>query len=799
MVYSFRKALHAVRARRAVQRLAVSACAVFVSSESLSAGDTRGAESLNLEVAWKRPLGSGYSGVVVADGRVVTAFSSGKDDLVAAFAVADGKELWRYRLDETYKGHDGSQDGPLSTPAIAEGRVFMLSPLGKLVALDATSGSEMWASDIVAEHKAAKPHYGFTATPLLVDGVLIVEAGAKGAMVVGLDPKSGKKLWSAGDDEVSYQSPVLRREGSKVEVVAVGEKKLFGVDPKSGKVAWEYAHEGGGERGAPCLVPLPLDGTRMFLKHQDDRSRAIQLATRDGATAVESLWDSGSISKTYSPAIHFEGWIYGFNGRALSCIDAKTGSSAWRSREPGDGFLAVLSGNLFVITKEGSAHLAKASSQGYQELASVKVFTDLCWAPPTVNEKSVFVRSLGEIARIDVRTGAPASAAPRESVSDLSGTGFGKLLEQIRGADDKTAVIDKYLKSITQFPIIESDGRVVFVYHGPAKDVLVGGDVTGFGAARPLTRVEGTDLFYRMERFEPDARVAYAFIRDFQTTVDPRNPRKYVNDAFDEELEFAFGRPGRELSWFSMPEWKPPTHAEPAEEARRGKLETQKVKSDAVKAEVELEVYLPVGYDKSTTPLPVVYVHDGQLARETLRLVNTLDNLVGRRIAPVIAVFIKHPAPLFTSPADYARMAAVELPAFIDSKYRTAATAEGRAHIGFGMSGFATMFTVLAHADKAQKLAVQSAFLAGTAETQAVMTEASRAPLTIYFDCCKYGLRNPLEGWNTVQACRDVDRMFRERGYKPAGGEVHDGSGPESWRNRTDEMLETLFPLKSGN
>ncbi|MCP4661647.1 MAG: hypothetical protein GY856_40110, partial [bacterium] len=71
-----------------------------------------------LEVHWSKPLGTGYSGIVVAGERVVTAFSDGESDLVTALDAATGDERWRYRIAETYKGHDNSDDGPLATPTI---------------------------------------------------------------------------------------------------------------------------------------------------------------------------------------------------------------------------------------------------------------------------------------------------------------------------------------------------------------------------------------------------------------------------------------------------------------------------------------------------------------------------------------------------------------------------------------------------------------------------------------------------------------------------------------------------------
>ena len=37
---------------------------------------------------------------------------------------------------------------------------------------------------------------------------------------------------------------------------------------------------------------------------------------------------------------------------------------------------------------------------------------------------------------------------------------------------------------------------------------------------------------------------------------------------------------------------------------------------------------------------------------------------------------------------------------------------------------------------------------------------------------------------------------LRAAGYDFVGGEAHDGMGWPSWRNRTDALLEALFPLE---
>lgn len=112
-------------------------------------------------VAWKIPIGSGYSGLAVAGGKIVTQYTDGESDVMAAFDVAAGRKLWSYAFGEAYAGHDGSHDGPVATPLIAGGRVFGLGPRGRFFALDVETGREIWKTHLGDDHEIKKPHYGY--------------------------------------------------------------------------------------------------------------------------------------------------------------------------------------------------------------------------------------------------------------------------------------------------------------------------------------------------------------------------------------------------------------------------------------------------------------------------------------------------------------------------------------------------------------------------------------------------------------------------------------------------------------
>jgi enterochelin esterase-like enzyme/outer membrane protein assembly factor BamB len=747
-----------------------------------------------LSVAWKRPLGSGYSGVSVADGRAIAMFSDGTSDVTAAFDAQTGKELWRFEIGPTYQGHDGSFTGPIATPALDAERVYGLSAFGRLFALDVRSGQLVWSTDLAADHAAPKPFYGFGTSPVLWNGVLVVQLGAKDAMAAGFNPATGERLWSAGNDDVAYQSPVPMELFGRQTVLATGNTKLAWVDADKGEVLYEQAHEGGGMgRGAYSMVPVPVGDSRLFMAYKDDSSTLIQLAGSFGSTESERVWEDRSIRNSYNVPVYYENHLYAFSSRVLTCVNAADGKSQWRSRRPGDGFLILVDGHLVIATKEGGVHVVEATSSGYREVARVQLFDDLCWTPPSFADAAIYVRSLGEIARIDIRQGtSPAQLAA--SASSLPGQSpFDRFLAEASRSADKTAVVDRFLATITEFPLIEQDGRVHFIYRGPGSDVAIGGDLWGARQEASMTHIEGTDLFYYSTRLEPDARINYVFIRDYEEITDPRNPRKTVSELFGRDMELPLRGETLDMSWLAMPLWKAAPYLQDRPTAF-GRVETHELKSERLKKKHTLDVYLPHGYDTGDRRYPVLYVHGGKTAREHGKLVEALDLLIGRSIQPVIAVFIRH-EPFFVNET-YTGLFAEEIVPFIDATYRTLASADQRASIGAGFAGYSALLCAFSQPKRIGKTGAQSAFMLDSMVKP--LKEAIKLTdphsMQIYLDWGTYDLRNRHEAWDMGEINRTLARHLEDRGFTIHGGEIHEGTGWSSWRNRTDQLLSTMFP-----
>ncbi len=741
-----------------------------------------------LALGWKVELGSGYSAVVVDEARAITQFAAGDADVIAAFEVATGRELWRYRISETHAGLDGSHDGPISTPALAAGRVYGLGAWGHLFALDAATGRELWKTHLKDDHGASMPHYGFTTSPLVVDDVLVVLLGAgEGKTIAGFRVTDGHLLWTLGNDQVAYQSPVIATLGGRRQVVAAAMKTVWGIDPKTGAELWSFAHEGDGEAmGAASIIPVPAGENRVLLLAKRDAATMLSVQRDQTTWTVTPLWSNNALSSTYVQPVYHQGHLYGIAGRILTCVDAQTGERKWRSRDPGDGFITGVGDHLVIITKAGTLHVVAASPEGYQELANLALFTEHSWSAVAYADGHLFARSMRQLARIDPQV---APSAPSEQRTPwLAKTDFGRFLAELETAADKAAVIDAFLARQTSFPLIEGSEFVHFIYRGPAEDVGIVGDMIGFRREDKMRRVPGTDLFTYSTRLEPTAALTYGFLVDYarQAVADPRNPRPGKG---------LFG----DVSWFAMPAWTPPVFASAPAAQNSGHREdfewTSALRGGKVR---KAQIYLPPGYAADTARrFPTVYIHGGEDSLNQGETAKVLDAVIGSAVAPLIAVFILPDAadPRLDQREEdlYLDMVLKELVPAIDQKYRTLATSAQRASAGTGSYAYFALLAALRQPDVFGKVALQGATLE-PAQIAQQLGVAEERPLVIYQEWGTYHLRSPHEAWDLARANRELWALFRERGFKPTGGEVPEGFGWACWRAHTDDWLQTLFP-----
>ena len=735
-----------------------------------------------LAVAWTRELGSGYSDVSISGQTAVTMFTAGEVDVVAAFSVGDGNELWRYTLGEKYAGHDGSTDGPLSTPTIVDGSVYVLGPSGQLVALGLADGSEQWRRQL-DEESSTVPFYGYTSSPVVAGDLLLLATGGEGRAITAFDRASGEPRWTGGDDSVTYQTPTLIELGGRELLVAATDKKLHAFDPANGKTVWELQHTEGNQNEQSAHV-VPIDADRFLVKY--NAGARLYKVAGDG---VEEVWQTNAFAGGFAIPIRVGDHLYGFTRRFLTCASLETGEIVWRSRPPGGLALSLIDGVLAVFSPEGDLVLVEPSPDGYKELNRTSVLEAGDHSGPSFSNGMFLVRNLAQLAAVRVDPEGAPQLAEANDADRLKGA-FGAWIAKVEAmpTGERQAAVDDHFSGIESTPIAEEDGTVAFVWRGEAEDVGLSGDPVGGGQEAGLHRVEGTDLFFHSLELDPKAQYAYSLSVDFgQPGPDPSNPHTIDNG-------FAVA------SDLRMPQWPASPHLdEPADGAARGTLDSFPFASEVLGNTRTIQVWRPSGYDQDPEaryPLLVVNHGDNLLRGSLMR--NTLDNLVGNDVAPLIAVFVPRvAAPEYGGPQvdDYLRFVTDELLPHIDRHYRTDGTR--RAMMGPGSAGVTAVYAALKHPEIFQRAAVQSFYpIEPASEAIPEMMGGAQKPEMIYvvWSNHDYDLG---EDRRADEASRALIEQLKEAGIPVTEQVANYSPGWGGWRGQHDEVLRALWALEA--
>jgi outer membrane protein assembly factor BamB len=187
-------------------------------------------------VLWTRPLGQGYSAFTAADDRVFTQYQTLSGQYVACLSADTGATIWEYRYDWPYEA-GGVYPGPRATPTLDARRIYFAGPSG-LVGCLTWDGQPLWEVDTKKKFSGRGTDFGYSCSPVVHQGLVLLPVGGPGAGMVALDARDGSTRWQSGDDAASYMPAFPISVAGRWQVIGYFENALAAFDEEVGQLLW---------------------------------------------------------------------------------------------------------------------------------------------------------------------------------------------------------------------------------------------------------------------------------------------------------------------------------------------------------------------------------------------------------------------------------------------------------------------------------------------------------------------------------------------------------------------------------
>ena len=349
---------------------------------------------------WKQPVGLGYASFSVADGRAYTIEQRRAQEVVAAYDVATGRELWTQKWNAEFDDETG--DGPRATPTWDQGRLYALGATGELRCLDANSGAVIWGKNILSDNQASNLQWAMAASPLIVDDkVIVLPGGANGKSVVAYNKMTGAPVWRVLGDQQAYVSPMLVELAGRRQIMVVSSSRVVGLVPETGALLWSYAWDT--SNGINVSQPIIVDRNRFFISSGYGKGAALVEVKATGQSFIATtIWENINMKNKFNSSVLYNGYVYGMDEGILTCLDVNTGERKWKGGRYGYRQLLVASGHLIVTSDSGDLALVNASPDAYTEVARFSALQGKTWNIPAIADGRLLVRNANEMAAYDI-------------------------------------------------------------------------------------------------------------------------------------------------------------------------------------------------------------------------------------------------------------------------------------------------------------------------------------------------------------------------------------------------------------
>jgi outer membrane protein assembly factor BamB len=353
-----------------------------------------------MPLVWERDVGSGFSSFACVSGRVYTCGTKGRQQTILCTDARTGEVVWQTPFEPAVREPQGG-DGPRATPTVSDGRVYVLGGHGKLVCLDAETGSEAWSVQF-----SNRPTWYYSGSVLIEGDLAIVSAGGPDGALVAFDKATGQRRWTCGDEPVGYATPYpFTLDGTRYVVGFMGDSAIVAEAATGREVlrhSWKTSYN------VNAASPIFHDGHLFLSSGYGHGSVLLKLAKNGDVLKATKAWEEDTLLGKFQSAILFQDHLYACDERGIACVDFMTGKSKWRERRIDgenmiNGTIVLADGHLFVLSERGSLLIGQASPDGFTPSSKAEILRGRCWTVPVIYDGHLYARDLERVVCFNLK------------------------------------------------------------------------------------------------------------------------------------------------------------------------------------------------------------------------------------------------------------------------------------------------------------------------------------------------------------------------------------------------------------
>lgn len=218
-----------------------------------------------------------------------------------------------------------------------------------------------------------------------------------------------------------------------------------------------------------------------------------------------------------------------------------------------------------------------------------------------------------------------------------------------------------------------------------------------------MDKLEGTDLWYISYKVKKDVKFTYQF-----SPNDPLNndwERRWKNTEGDQFNKKALNFKGKINDKYNLVPYVvlenciEEVWTKENDNVPKGKLYKHLIKSETLKEERNISVYVPHSYNEKGEPYGVLVLNDGFEFINILNGINVLDNLIfDKKIPPIVAVFIdatKDRGENLKCSDEFTKFISEEVIGFVKERYNISEDSSKNVIGGYSLGGLAASYTAL--------------------------------------------------------------------------------------------------------